>query len=112
MIQIRRPIAEMTMPAIARPSPSTIPSDRLHSLWPMIEKIRPSRLHTNESTKPAIAIPEVRRTLGMTMTGGGIDDGKPVGICPGICAARLMPQTAQNAAPGVVAVPHLGQGIA
>src|SRR5580692_1752654 len=110
MTQTSRPSDEITMPAMARPLPPTIPLLRLHSLWPMIENTRPSTLQKNDSTKPAIAMPDVRGAcIGIAIIGGGTPyegiGGMPAGIWP---PARLVPQIEQNAAPGAIAFPHWG----
>jgi hypothetical protein len=56
-------------------------------------------------TNPAIAIPDVRTCIGIASIGGGTF---AYGMVPvgGGAAARLVPQIAQNAAPGAVALPH------
>ena len=84
----------------------TIPLLRLHSLWPMIEKIRPSPpQNTSDSTNPAIAMPDVRVCMMI-----GIPGGMPIGGAGGRTApsVKLLPHVEQNAAAGEAMAPHFG----
>src|SRR5262249_29217823 len=92
---ITRKTIERMMPASARPSPVIVPPDRLHSLRPITENTRPSTPQTNEHTKPAIAMPDVR--VAMTLAAG-------MSVAP---TATAVPQVAQN--DPSVAAPHFGQ---
>src|SRR5262249_8078108 len=77
----------------------------------MIEKIRPSTPQKNDSTNPAIAIPDVRAC---TMIGTAAAGAPPSGGAGGRTApgTRLLPHTEQNEADGEAGVPHLGHIIA
>src|SRR4051794_26426185 len=76
----------------------------------MHEKMRPSRPQKNDSTKPAIAMPEVRVTIGTSIIGGII--GMPPRCWAGMPPVRLLPHLAQNVAPWVNGVPQTEQNMA
>src|SRR3954470_13591467 len=104
---------EMMMPASASPPPPTVPLDRLTSLWPRIEKIRPSSPQKNDRTNPAIAMPDVRVTTGAPYIPGMLIGGRGM-PCPGATPGgtiRLVAHCEQNAALGRFCAPQVGQFI-